>query len=122
MGELKRGLIFCILTILTISYAQANPDVEAENGNMPSVKEIVIHKSFIRDIGKDFNRDGVYSSDEKALRRAQKSIYVTLPEKRSKWYSTLEQIKEEDKELLPDVRERVIMKRGSISNMRHIRN
>ena len=53
-------------------------------------------------VTKDYDQDGVYSSYEKALRRAQGSIYVTLPEKRGYWYTMLDRIKAEEKELMPD--------------------
>ncbi len=114
------GTIF-ILTFF-YSYSEETFPSDVQGRKIISTREIIIHKSFIRNIGKDFNQDGVYSSDEKALRKAQKLIYVTLPERRSEWYSTLEKIKEEEKELLPDVRERVINRRGSVSNLRHVRN
>lgn len=114
------GIIF-LLTFF-YSYSEETFSLDEQGRKIISTREITIHKSFIRNIGKDFNQDGVYSSDEKALRQAQKSIYVTLPEKRSNWYSTLEKIKEEEKELLPDVRARVISKRGSVSNFRHLRH
>ena len=53
-------------------------------------------------VTKDYDQDGVYSSYEKALRRAQGSIYVTLPEKRGYWYTLLDRIKAEEEELIPD--------------------
>ena len=53
-------------------------------------------------VTKDYDQDGVYSSYEKALRRAQGSIYVTLPEKRGYWYTILDRIKAEEEELMPD--------------------
>ena len=53
-------------------------------------------------VTKDYDQDGVYSSYEKALRRAQGSIYVTLPEKRGYWYTMLDRIKAEEEELIPD--------------------
>ena len=53
-------------------------------------------------VTKDYDQDGVYSSYEKALRRAQGSIYVTLPEKRGYWYTILDRIKAEEEELIPD--------------------
>ena len=53
-------------------------------------------------VTKDYDQDGVYSSYEKALRRAQGSIYVTLPEKRGYWYTMLDRIKAEEEELMPD--------------------
>ena len=53
-------------------------------------------------VTKDYDQDGVYSSYEKALRRAQGSIYVTLPEKRGYWYTILDRLKAEEEELMPD--------------------
>ena len=53
-------------------------------------------------VTKDYDQDGVYSSYEKALRRAQGLIYVTLPEKRGYWYTMLDRIKAEEEELMPD--------------------
>ena len=59
-------------------------------------------KAVEESVTKDYDQDGVYSSYEKALRRAQGSIYVTLPEKRGYWYTMLDRIKAEEKELMPD--------------------
>ena len=58
-------------------------------------------------VTKDYDQDGVYSSYEKALRRAQGSIYVTLPEKRGYWYTMLDRIKAEEEELMPDETARI---------------
>ena len=58
-------------------------------------------------VTKDYDQDGVYSSYEKALRRAQGSIYVTLPEKRGYWYTMLDRIKAEEEELMPDEKARM---------------
>ena len=62
-------------------------------------------------VTKDYDQDGVYSSYEKALRRAQGSIYVTLPEKRGYWYTMLDRIKAEEEELMPDEQARMRRKR-----------
>ena len=59
-------------------------------------------KAVEESVTKDYDQDGVYSSYEKALRRAQGSIYVTLPEKRGYWYTMLDRIKAEEEELMPD--------------------
>ena len=59
-------------------------------------------RSVEESVTKDYDQDGVYSSYEKALRRAQGSIYVTLPEKRGYWYTMLDRIKAEEEELMPD--------------------
>ena len=70
-------------------------------------EEIKIEKSLEESITKDYDQDGVYSSYEKALRRAQESVYVTLPEKRGYWYTMLDRIKAEEKELIPDEKVRM---------------
>ncbi|MDR2878951.1 MAG: hypothetical protein LBV03_03460, partial [Fusobacteriales bacterium] len=49
--------------------------------------DVQVSKSVEDSITKDYDQDGVYSSYEKALRRAQESVYVTLPEKRGYWYT-----------------------------------
>ena len=64
--------------------------------------DIKIDRAVKDSITKDFDQDGKYSAYEKALRKAQESIYVTLPEQRGSWYSTLDKIKAEEEELLPD--------------------
>ena len=64
--------------------------------------EVIVDKSVEESVTKDYDQDGVYSSYEKALRRAQGSIYVTLPEKRGYWYTMLDRIKAEEEELMPD--------------------
>ena len=64
--------------------------------------EVKADKAVEESVTKDYDQDGVYSSYEKALRRAQGSIYVTLPEKRGYWYTMLDRIKAEEEELMPD--------------------
>ncbi len=64
--------------------------------------EVKADKAVEESVTKDYDQDGVYSSYEKALRRAQGSIYVTLPEKRGYWYTILDRIKAEEEELIPD--------------------
>ena len=76
-----------------------------------STDEIQVSKSVEDSITKDFDQDGKYSSYEKALRGAQKSIYVSLPEKRGYWYTMLDRIKAEEEELLPDETARMGRKR-----------
>ena len=61
-----------------------------------------MQRSLEESITKDYDQDGVYSSYEKALRRTQESVYVTLPEKRGYWYTMLDRIKAEEEELMPD--------------------
>jgi hypothetical protein len=58
-------------------------------------------------VTKDYDQDGVYSSYEKALRKAQGSIYVTLPEKRGYWYTILDRVKAEEEEFMPDETARI---------------
>ena len=69
--------------------------------------DVQVSKSVEDSITKDYDQDGVYSSYEKALRRAQESVYVTLPEKRGYWYTMLDRIKAEEKELIPDEKVRI---------------
>ncbi|MCP1226057.1 hypothetical protein NK213_16680 [Sebaldella sp. S0638] len=59
-------------------------------------------KSLENSITKDYDQDGKYSSYEKALRKAQESVYVILPEKRGYWYTMLNIIKVEEEELMLD--------------------
>ena len=64
--------------------------------------EAGVSRSVEESVTKDYDQDGVYSPYEKALRKAQGSVYVTLPEKRGYWYTILDRIKAEEEELLPD--------------------
>ncbi len=80
-------------------------------GYAENIDEVSVSKSTEDSITKDFNQDGKYSSYEKALRGAQKSIYVALPEKRGYWYTMLDRIKAEEEELLPDETARMGRKR-----------
>ena len=73
--------------------------------------EIRIERSLEESITKDYDQDGIYSSYEKALRKAQGSVYVTLPEKRGYWYTILDRIKAEEEELMPDEQARMRRKR-----------
>ena len=73
--------------------------------------DVQVSKSVEDSITKDYDQDGKYSSYEKALRRAQESVYVTLPEKRGYWYTMLDRIKAEEEELLPDETARMGRKR-----------
>ena len=65
-------------------------------------EEIKVDRSVEESITKDYDQDGVYSSYEKALRKAQESVYVKLPEKRGYWYKILDRVKAEEEELMPD--------------------
>ncbi len=80
-------------------------------GYAENINEVSVSKSTEDSITKDFDQDGKYSSYEKALRGAQKSIYVALPEKRGYWYTMLDRIKAEEEELLPDETARMGRKR-----------
>ena len=64
--------------------------------------EIRVQRSLEESITKDYDQDGVYSSYEKVLRRAQELVYVKLPEKRSYWYTILDRLKAEEEELMPE--------------------
>ena len=90
-------LIFLVGTMAFVAYS-AEGDVQ-------------VSKSVEDSITKDYDQDGVYSSYEKALRRAQESVYVTLPEKRGYWYTMLDRIKAEEEELMPDEQARMKRKR-----------
>ena len=80
-------------------------------GYAENIDEVSVSKSTEDSITKDFDQDGKYSSYEKALRGAQKSIYVRLPEKRGYWYTMLDRIKAEEEELIPDETARMGRKR-----------
>jgi hypothetical protein len=69
--------------------------------------EVNVDKSTENSITKDYDQDGVYSSYEKALRRAQESVYVKLPEKRGYWYTILDRVKAEEEELMPEETKRM---------------
>ena len=69
--------------------------------------EVRAGRSVEESITKDYDQDGVYSSYEKALRRAQESVYVKLPERRGYWYTMLDRIKAEEEELMPDETDRM---------------
>ena len=92
-----------LLTVLLCSLAVLAYSDEFDSVEVSSATE--------NSISKDYDQDGVYSSYERALRRAQTSIYVTLPEKRGYWYTMLDRIKAEEEELLPDAQARMRKKR-----------
>ena len=81
-------LVFLVGTMAFVAYSEEG--------------DVQVSKSVEDSITKDYDQDGVYSSYEKALRRAQESVYVTLPEKRGYWYTMLDRIKAEEEELMPD--------------------
>ena len=64
--------------------------------------EVEVDRAVEESVTKDYDQDGVYSSYEKALRRAQESVYVKLPEKRGCWYTILDRVKAEEEELMPE--------------------
>ena len=69
--------------------------------------EVEVDRAVEESVTKDYDQDGKYSSYERALRNAQGSIYVTLPEKRGYWYTILDRIKAEEDELMPDEKARI---------------
>lgn len=69
--------------------------------------EINVDRALQDSVNKDFDQDGKYSAYEKALRNAQESVYVTLPEKRGYWYTMLDRMKAEEEELIPEVKVRI---------------
>ena len=70
-------------------------------------EEIKVQRSLEESITKDYDQDGKYSSYERALRGAQESVYVKLPEKRGYWYTILDRVKAEEEELMPDETARI---------------
>ena len=70
-------------------------------------EEVKVDKSLEESITKDYDQDGKYSSYERALRGAQESVYVKLPEKRGYWYTILNRVKAEEEELMPDETARI---------------
>ena len=95
---MKKILLVCLVGTMAFAAYGAEGDVQ-------------VSKSVEDSITKDYDQDGVYSSYEKALRRAQESVYVTLPEKRGYWYTMLDRIKAEEEELMPDEQARMRRKR-----------
>ena len=69
--------------------------------------EVEVDRAVEESVTKDYDQDGKYSSYERALRNAQGSMYVTLPEKRGYWYTILDRIKAEEDELMPDEKARI---------------
>ena len=62
----KAVLMFLVLCTVFTAYGETDEDM----------------KHLEESITKDYDQDGKYSAYEKALRRAQESIYVALPEKK----------------------------------------
>ena len=87
----KAVLIFLVLSTIFVVYGKTDEDMR------------LLEES----ITKDYDQDGKYSAYEKALRRAQESIYVTLPEKKGYWNTMLEKIKIEEAELYTDIEARM---------------
>ena len=95
---MKKLLLFFLMGVIAVAAYSAEGDVQ-------------VSKSVENSITKDYDQDGVYSSYEKALRGAQESVYVTLPEKRGYWYTMLDRIKAEEEELMPDEQARMRRKK-----------
>ena len=95
---MKKLLLLFLMTSAFAAYSAGEGDIQVD-------------KSLENSITKDYDQDGVYSSYEKALRKAQGSVYVTLPEKRGYWYTMLDRIKAEEEELMPDEQARIRRKR-----------
>ena len=95
---MKKLLLLFLMTSAFVAYSAGEGDIQVD-------------KSLENSITKDYDQDGVYSSYEKALRKAQGSVYVTLPEKRGYWYTMLDRIKAEEEELMPDEQARIRRKR-----------
>ncbi len=87
----KAVLMFLVLCTVFTAYGETDEDM----------------KHLEESITKDYDQDGKYSAYERALRRAQESIYVILPEKKGYWYTILEKIKNEEAELYTDEEERM---------------
>ena len=87
---MKKLLLLFLMGLMTAAA------YSAENG------DVQVSKAVEDSITKDYDQDGVYSSYEKALRRSQESVYVTLPEKRGYWYTILDRVKAEEEELMPE--------------------
>jgi hypothetical protein len=87
----KTILIFSLITLSLALYSN----------------EVNIDRSVEESVTKDYDQDGKYSSYEKALRKAQESVYVKLPEKRGYWYTILDRVKAEEDELMPDETARI---------------
>ena len=62
----KAILMFLVLGAVFTAYGKTDEDM----------------KRLEESVTKDYDQDGKYSAYEKALRRAQESIYVALPEKK----------------------------------------
>ena len=67
--------------------------------------------NFENNITNNLDQSDVVLSNNKDLRNSQKAIYETLPEKRSYWDTTLNKIKTEEKELIPDEMARMGVKK-----------
>ena len=64
--------------------------------------EVEVDRAVEESVTKDYDQDGVYCSYEKALRKAQKSVYVKKTKKRGYWYTILDRVKAEEEELMPE--------------------
>ena len=87
---MKIQMIFLMLVSI-VAFAELTAD--------NTVKSDVITEN---NITNNLDQSDVVLSNNKDLRNSQKAIYETLPEKRSYWDTTLNKIKTEEKELIPD--------------------
>ena len=86
--------IFILITVIVLSSISFSDEVNVDKALQDSVN-------------KDFDQDGKYSAYERALRNAQESVYVTIPEKRGYWYTMLDRMKAEEEELIPEVKAKI---------------
>ncbi|MBP9478326.1 MAG: hypothetical protein KBF12_06865 [Sebaldella sp.] len=96
---MKIQMIFLMLVSI-VAFAELTAD--------NTVKSDVITEN---NITNNLDQSDVVLSNNKDLRNSQKAIYETLPEKRSYWDTTLNKIKTEEKELIPDEMARMGVKK-----------
>ena len=96
---MKIQMIFLML-VSVVAFAELTAD--------NTVKSDVITENNITNY---LDQSDVVLSNNKDLRNSQKAIYETLPEKRSYWDTTLNKIKTEEKELMPDEMARMGVKK-----------
>ena len=96
---MKIQMIFLMLVSI-VAFAELTAD--------NTVKSDVITEN---NITNNLDQSDVVLSNNKDLRNSQKAIYETLPEKRSYWDTTLNKIKTEEKELMPDEMARMGVKK-----------
>ncbi len=96
---MKIQMIFLMLVSI-VAFAELTAD--------NTVKSDVITEN---NITNNLDQSDVVLSNNKDLRNSQEAIYETLPEKRSYWDTTLNKIKTEEKELIPDEMARMGVKK-----------